>query len=139
MEWATAFPKNNQPTYEQVSAFINNECWNQFNLEMHQLFSVSPTFEHSACTMQAGWNIKYKKKGKNLCTIYPMEGFFKILLVMRYHPSIETSIQKMDESIQACYAKSDFYNGSKWLMFDIDTNKIMSDCLKLIQCKQVFL
>ncbi|ENY8421311.1 DUF3788 family protein [Clostridioides difficile] len=30
----------------------------------------------SSCSWEFGWNIKFKKPRKNLCTVYPKENYF---------------------------------------------------------------
>ncbi len=32
--------------------------------------------EYSKCSLKPGWNVKYKKSGKALCALYPMEDYF---------------------------------------------------------------
>lgn len=139
MEWSEGHSKHQPPTYDEVSTFIRNECWSEFNLRISQRYGVSPTFEYSCCTMQPGWNVKYKKKGKNLCTLYPMSGYFKLLIVInvKQHEAVEAILQTLDDQIQQCYINTAFSNGAKWLMIDVKTSNVLRDCLKLISCKQL--
>ena len=43
---------------------------------------VAPKLEYSGCTMQPGWNIKFKKNGKNVCTLYPLDGYFICMILI---------------------------------------------------------
>ena len=36
----------------------------------------------SACSWEQGWNVKFKKAGKTLCTLYPRELFFTVMVVV---------------------------------------------------------
>ena len=47
---------------------------------------VKPILSYSNCAMDKGiwkgWNVKYKKSGKALCTLYPKQGYFQALVVI---------------------------------------------------------
>ena len=49
---------------------------------MKSNYNVNPIFEFSKCSLEFGWNIKFKKTGKTLCTIYPRESYFTAMLVI---------------------------------------------------------
>lgn len=38
--------------------------------------------EYSSCSWISGWNIKFKKAGKTLCTVYPQEGYVTVMTVV---------------------------------------------------------
>ena len=57
--------KSNCPTIEEIGEYKCNE-----------------KIEYSMCSLEKGWNVKFKKSGKSLCTIYPREGYFTILIVV---------------------------------------------------------
>jgi hypothetical protein len=45
---------------------------------------VKPKLSYSGCSMDGGawkgWNVKYKKSGKVLCSLYPKQGYFLALV-----------------------------------------------------------
>ena len=82
MDWNALYSKEKSPSLEQVTEYINNSLWTDFNNRIQSTYRVRPCMEHSRCSMQAGWNIKYKKDGKSLCTLYPMQGYFIALVVV---------------------------------------------------------
>ena len=81
MVWNALYSNEKSPSLEQVSEYINNPLWEEFNSRIQSAYQVKPCMEYSLCSMQAGWNIKYKKNGKSLCTLYPMEGYFSTIKV----------------------------------------------------------
>ena len=82
MDWNVLYSKEKSPSLEQVTEYINNSLWTDFNNRIQSTYRIRPCIEHSRCSMQAGWNIKYKKGGKSLCTLYPMQGYFIALVVV---------------------------------------------------------
>ena len=77
MDWNVLYSKEKSPSLEQVTEYINNSLWADFNNRIQSTYRTRPCMEHSRCSMQAGWNIKYKKGGKSLCTLYLMPSIGK--------------------------------------------------------------
>ncbi len=61
MDWNVLYSKEKSPSLEQVTEYINNSLWTDFNNRIQSTYRIRPCIEHSRCSMQAGWNIKYKK------------------------------------------------------------------------------
>jgi hypothetical protein len=137
MEWDKLFLKDNKPTLEDIEQFIHNPLWEKFSNYMVENFHVEPVLEYSKCSMQPGWNIKYKKKGKNLCTIYPEAGYFKALVVSSERNQVESDllIQTCSHKVQKVYQNVKYLNGTKWLMMDVDAESILEDMERLIEIR----
>lgn len=60
--------------------------------------------DYSTCSFQPGWNVKYKKGGKSLCTLYPMDGYFIALVVVGPKEEEEVKIC-MDAGLFTTYVK----------------------------------
>lgn len=69
MDWQDMFFQDNKPTPEQIKEFINNPLWDNLNNALISTYNVEPKLEYSKCSMQRGWNVKYKK-GVNHCVLY---------------------------------------------------------------------
>ena len=85
MDWNLLYSNVTPPTWEQVTEYIGSPLWAEFNERIQSAYQIKPCMEYSRCSMQAGWNIKYKKGGKSLCTLYPMQGYFIALVVVGSH------------------------------------------------------
>ena len=133
MTWDALYPKTTMPDFEQIGAYIQNPLWNQMHAYLTETYNALPKIEYSGCSLK-GWNIKYRKKGKNLCTIYHQEGCFKILVIAseRQQVEIEFFIQTCCREVQEAYENTKFFNGGKWLFLDITDTKIQTDILELI-------
>jgi len=81
------FDKENQPTETEIKDFVGAEIFTLFtDLDNHlrEGYKIKPKLAYSSCAMDKniwrGWNIKYQKSGKSLCTIYPQQGYLLVLV-----------------------------------------------------------
>lgn len=72
MDWNALYSNEQPPSLEQVTEYINNPLWIDFNDRIQSAYRTRPCMEHSRCYMQAGWNIKYKKGGKFYLAMYEL-------------------------------------------------------------------
>lgn len=68
------------PTLDELSNYINNPLFMQFCSQIKEKYHCSEKIEFSSCSWEYGWNVKFKKSGKNLCTVYPCEVSLRFLL-----------------------------------------------------------
>ena len=118
--------------------YINNSLWTDFNNRIQSTYRIRPCIEHSRCSMQAGWNIKYKKGGKSLCTLYPMQGYFIALVVVgsRELTEAEFLMPQCSDYVQTVFKNTKTGNGQKWLMLDVRDREIMDDVFRLINLRK---
>lgn len=134
MNWDMIFTKDNMPTLEQVGEHINLPLWDKLNSTLIEDFGALPKLEYSGCSLP-GWNVKYKKKGKNLCTIYPDSNSFKVLVIANERNQVEIDffIETCCEQIKELYRNTKYFNGGKWLIIEVDNPSILEDIIKLIE------
>lgn len=137
MEWNLLY-SNGKPTLKQVADYVDSPLWTEFNSRIQTCYKIEPIMEYSRCSMQRGWNIKYKKSGKSLCTLYPMSNYFIVLVVIG-----DKEMQEADFLIQRCsgYVQDVFNNtktgqGQKWLMIEVRDKKTMDDVFTLIHLRK---
>ena len=63
-----------QPTLEEISEQLSCDAFNALCLDMQERYQSLVKIEFSNCSWAYGWNIKFKKSGKGLRTLYPREG-----------------------------------------------------------------
>ena len=71
MVWHEAYPADRQPDMEEIDSFIGSPYWKSLCTYVERNYLVTPRIEFSRCTMQTGWNVKYKKSSRAICTLYP--------------------------------------------------------------------
>ena len=138
MDWNLLYSNVTPPTWEQVTEYIGSPLWAEFNERIQSAYQIKPCMEYSRCSMQAGWNIKYKKGGKSLCTLYPMQGYFIVLVVVgsRELTEAEFLMPQCSDYVQTVFKNTKTGNGQKWLMLDVRDRGIMDDVFRLINLRK---
>ena len=111
----------------------------QFCAEIKATYRCSEKIEYSACSMERGWNIKFKKAGKTLCTIYPRESYFTVMIVVgkKEKAAVESILPECTPDLQEIYHQTREGNGQRWLMIDLEDNDgIYRDILRLVQIRR---
>lgn len=135
--WKERYPKNHQPTLQEVEQFIQVPYYASFLLWIYQQFQAQPILQYSNCSMQAGWNLKLKRGSKNYATVYPMKKYFIVLVTLKaeWKQQIEKCLEKQDPSILELYQKTPYTNGSKWLMIEVKNEAICEGVKELLKIK----
>lgn len=126
------------PTEYEMNDYINNELWNKFCEFIKNEYNVNPRFEFSKCSLEYGWNVKFKKGSKSLCTIYPRENYFCVMIVIgqKEKAKFEHMLPTFSTEIQEIYKVTKEGNHQKWLMIDLeDEDKKYEDVKKILKIR----
>jgi len=134
MTWSETYPKHTQPTLEQMNDYVGNPLWLEFCASLETGYGIKPIIEHSTCSGAPGWNVKYRKGGRALCTLYPRDGYFIALVSVSAADATEAEmlLPNCSEAMQALYRRTTPFNGGRWLMIDVTDKAILADTLRLI-------
>ena len=137
MHWYEWFGPDKAPTLEETAAFVKNDLWGKARTAIETDFRVTPRLEYSGCSGQKGWNIKYKKGGRSLCTLYPMDGFFISLVVIgrREEEQMPSVLTVLSDEAQAQYERTPFSLGGRWLMMTVNDDRGFNDLLSLVKVR----
>ena len=84
MQWHEVFHGDQEPTEQQIKDFIATPLWQDLSDHLTQTYRIKQKKTYSRCSMGdgywMGWNIKFQKSGKSLCTVYPKQGFFVAMI-----------------------------------------------------------
>ncbi len=96
------------PTLKELGDYIRNPVFTKFCSKLMETFQCKEKIEYSSCSWEPGWNIKFRKAGKNLCTIYPRESFFTVLLVVgkKEKESVEAILSDCTDTLQDIYRET---------------------------------
>lgn len=125
-------------TLEEIDAYIKNPLFQIFCLEIKSKYNIKEKIEYSSCSWERGWNIKFKKSGKSLCTIYPRESYFTVLVVVgkKEKDFVESLLPDCTAELQEIYNQTKEGCGQRWLMIDLEyQNAIYYDVLRLIEIR----
>ncbi|MDL2234887.1 DUF3788 domain-containing protein [Christensenellaceae bacterium OttesenSCG-928-L17] len=138
MEWFNLYGADNQPTAQETSTFISSPLWGELNAFLHDNYDVEPSYSYSNCSAQPGWNVKYQKAGRSLCTLYPMDGFFIALVVIGAKEEIEAELLSpgLTPHVQELLNTASGIMGGRWLMIHVTDAQVLDDVKRLIQLRR---
>lgn len=136
MKWSELFNDTQIPSCEDIEQYIGegSPLWLELISYIENTYEVQPKITFSKCSAQPGWNIKYQKSGKSLCTLYPMKGFFIALVVVgaKEEPKVEMVLETFTPYIQRLYRSTSFSCGGHWLMIEVKNKDVLEDIKELI-------
>jgi len=137
MEWSKLYVQANEPSLKDVSDYIHNELWQELNSSFQETYGVKPALSYSKCSAQPGWNVKYKKGGKFLCTLYPMDGFFIALVTIgnKETHELEQTLSSYSDYTQTLYQRTSFSCGGRWLMINVTDKAVLDDVVNLVSIR----
>ena len=140
MEWYEIYNSNNKPSLEQITEYVNSSLWTQLCDFIEQNYNVNTKIEYSTCSMKPGWNVKYKKSNKSICTLYPNKDFFTCMLTIsgKSQDKVEYILPSCCEYVQHLYKNTSIFNNGRWLMFDVTDTSILEDVLEIISIKMQY-
>lgn len=129
----------NSPGYDQIFNYMNETArahWQDLNSFIQQKYKASPKIMYSKCSSKPGWNVKYNKSGKSLCTLYPeKEGFIALVVItLDLIPAIE-AIGQFQEEILELIRSSRPFNGTLWLMIRVNRAAVVDNIKDLLLLK----
>ncbi len=139
MDWSALYGPDREPTEEMIRDYIGNPLWETFHAKMRDAYVLQPAASYSKCAAQPGWNVKYQKSGKSLCTLYPMEGYFVALVVIgaKEEPEAELMMPHATQYVRELYERTPFSCGGRWLMLQVTDGDILEDTLRLIAIRRL--
>ena len=63
--------KQNRPDLEKIGDYVQNPVFMRFCNEVKELYKCVEQIEYSSCSLEKGWNVKFKSAGGNAPGIYP--------------------------------------------------------------------
>lgn len=125
------------PTGEIMAAYADNPLWDELCTHMETVYGSKPVFEYSGCSVP-GWNVKYRKSGRSLCTMYPMRESFVALVVIgaREKHAFDLTLPTLSAYTQTLYERRKDKNGLCWLMFEVTDREIYGDVLRCIEIRR---
>ncbi|MGO3603251.1 MAG: DUF3788 domain-containing protein [Enterococcus malodoratus] len=137
MQWNELFNADQEPTEQQITEFISSPLWHDLANHLIQTYQVKPKSVYSGCSMGdgywKGWNIKFKKSGKALCTVYPKEGYFVAMVSFSAKELDEADllVQMCDEYTKNKYQQAKSSKLGKSISFEVTNEDILQDIKEL--------
>ena len=137
MNWNQRYPKSRQPSLGEIAAYIDSPLWGDLCTWAEAAYAIAPKVEHSTCSGAPGWNVKYKKGGRALCTLYPDEGAFTAMVTIGSKEAAEAELllPTCSDYLHELYANTREFNGARWLMIRITDVRVLEDVKHLIRLR----
>ena len=137
MNWFERYPKSQQPTLEEIANFIASPLWGELCAWAEKTYQIEPKVEHSTCSGAPGWNVKYRKGGRALCTLYPDDGQFiaMVSVGVKEAPEAELLLPTCSDYMRELFARTQTFNGGRWLMIRGTDAAVLEDVKKLIRLR----
>lgn len=131
--------KQHTPTLTEIAEVVRTPVFLEFCARVEETFQCTGTAEYSACSMEPGWNVKFRKGGKALCTIYPREGYFTVMVVVgrKEKEAVEAALPDWAPELGEIYRQTREGNGQRWLMVDLeDRGQLCDDLFRLMEIRR---
>lgn len=134
MRWNETFTQAVQPNIAQIDEYITSPLWQELRRHLEETYSVTPVIEHSICSAAPGWNIKYKKSGRSLCTVYPDANRFTCMVTIGAREAVEAELLLpcCTDAVRELYWRTTSINSARWLMIEVDSPETLRDVKELI-------
>ena len=137
LPWDAAWPQQMKPTLSEIGAWVGSPLFEAFMAWMGETYQTEPSVEFSKCSMDRGWNIKYKKGSKSLCVLYIRRGWFTAMVTLgaKQVAELETLLPTFSASFRKLYETTPLFNGGKWLSVDVTGPGQLEEVQRLILMK----
>ncbi len=138
MNWNEIFDAEHIPSAEDIREYLGEatSIWDELTAYIEEAYQVKPQIAYSKCSAQPGWNVKYKKSNKSLCTLYHMEGYFIALVVVGAKEEEEVKIGMgaglFTTYIKELYDKTAYSALGRWLMIEVKDKAALNDIKRLL-------
>ncbi len=132
---------SHMPDYAEIDNYMaphTRELWRELNNFIKERYKSEPRIMYSKCCAKPGWNMKYQKSGKSLCTLYPGKDSFVVLVVITLDllPVIEALSEELTPEVRETIKGAKPFNGTLWLMLEVENEQALKDVKQLLLLKQ---
>jgi hypothetical protein len=144
MQWSEHFDRGQEPSAQQIREFVSNPLWDRLTEYFQQTCHLQPQVCYSGCSMDhgfwKGWNVKYRKSSKSLCTLYPKQGDFVVLINVGPKEAVEADllIPFCDPYTQDIYKQAKVGKSGRALALHVTSENILHDVTELVALRAGF-
>jgi len=137
LSWNELYSREHEPSQAQVKEHIKTSLFDDLDSYLRQSCNVRPKLAYSGCSMDQGiwkgWNVKYNKRGKALCTLYPKHGYLLLLIPIgtREMKEAQLLMPLCTQYTQELFRRSGS-SDRKSLGFEVRDENVLRDVISLI-------
>ncbi|MCL2538394.1 MAG: DUF3788 domain-containing protein [Alphaproteobacteria bacterium] len=93
--------------------------------------------DYSTCSMAPGWNLKYKRGARAICTIYPDKDYCGVMITLNRDAleQFDAMSELFSPAVRKLADEITPLNGAKWLTVDITAPGGFDDAKKMLILK----
>ena len=141
MSWNEIFDAEHIPSSEEIREYLGEakSMWDELTAYIEEAYQVKPQITYSKCSAQPGWNVKYRKGSRSLCTLYPMSGYFVTLVVVgsKEEEEVRTAVdaEYFTAYVKELYDKTMYSAIGRWLMIEVKDKDVLDDIRSLLSIR----
>ena len=141
MSWNEIFDAEHIPSSDEIREYLGEakSMWDELTAYIEETYQVKPQITYSKCSAQPGWNVKYRKGSRSLCTLYPMAGYFITLVVVgsKEEEEVRTAVdaEYFTAYVKELYDKTRYSAMGRWLMIEVKDKDVLDDIRSLLSIR----
>ena len=126
--------KTTRPTLEEIAVYVQNPVFPGFCAELMERYDCREAIEYSACGLEPGWNVKFKKGSKALTTVYLRPGYVTAMVSIapKDEAAAEGILLTCTEATRTLYQNTASSKMGRWLMLDLTSLEVLEDVKALL-------
>ena len=141
MTWNDLFPKDRQPSMDDIAGYSGSfePIWRDLIMYFETAYKCKPKMTYSGCGMKPGWNVKFQKSNTAFGTWYPQPDAFDAMFTWSYKLDPEMMLllplltPQMAERVEKA---EDFMKNGRWIMFCADSAEVVEDYKRMCAVKK---
>ena len=140
MTWNELFPKEKQPTMEEIGNYVGSfqPTWSKVLSFFESIYQIKPKMSYSGCSGMPGWNLKFQKSSQAFGTWYPRDFGFGVMFIWSY--KLDSEMMQLlpglsEYMAEKCKNAEDFMKNGRWIMFRMDSEAVFEDYKKMVSIK----
>jgi len=122
MQYERMLDKEHKPSQKEILGYLGDragEAWMDIISFLGSHYDFLPEVDYGGS--QYGWSIRYRKSGKSLCTLYPEEGAFTILIVLgkKEVEQFEEYTNEFSTKLVELFTSARQFHDGRWLWIRI--------------------
>lgn len=139
MESGGFMDSGQKPVIAEIIEYVGTAKghWQELTAFLEEQYKISPKMTYSKCSAKPGWNVRYHKSGKSLCTLYPDRDYFTVLVVVseKETDQIKIRLDAFGQYFAEVFKTAGSLNGCRWLMLEVRDKVTLDDVKEAIMLK----
>lgn len=129
--------KSERPELGELCRYADEPLFERLCGDIKERYGCGERIEFSSCSMKPGWNVKFKKSGRTLCTVYPAKHSVSVMIIVgrKEKDAVEAILPECGRRLVGIYRGTRELNGQRWLMIEPLSGDVYDDILRLIRIR----